>query len=97
MIAAACSHSVYQALHVGRASVFCVLLCGLPLIFHVATLSRFPVSLEELSTTTSAHLCWLNVKNTPIEDFYQRLIKSGMKRFRAAGKPAAQRTGWIDQ
>jgi hypothetical protein len=90
LIAAACLHYVGQALHVGRASVFCVLLCGLPLICHVATLSRFPVWLEESSTTTSAHLCWHKVKNTPIEDFYQRLIKIGYEKVsgsRQAGCP----------
>jgi hypothetical protein len=75
LIVATCSHVACQALHAGRASVFCVLLFGLPLTCHVATLSRFPAWLEDTSTTTSAHSRWRKVKSTPIEDFYQRLIK----------------------
>jgi hypothetical protein len=49
-----------------------------------------PFGFEDTATTTSAHLRWCIVKNTPIEDFYQRMVQNGKEKAsgsRRAGCP----------
>jgi len=50
---------------------------------------------ELLSPDTSAHLPEKDVKNSLIEDFYQRVMGKARKVIGQPAKPAARRVGWV--